>query len=335
MNRTLPAGWDEDLPVFTPRDGPVATRSASGAALNALAEKIPALMGGSADLAPSNKTIIQSSHDFQKESTDGRNIRFGVREHAMAGILSGMALHKGIIPYGGTFLVFADYMRPAMRCACLMNLPVIYVFTHDSISVGEDGPTHQPVEHLAGLRLMPGMTVIRPADANETVVAWKVALRLQSPAALILSRQKLPVIDRTNAAGPEGVEKGAYVVSEATGPVELIIMATGAEVHDALAAQTILAERGVSARVVNMPSWELFEQQTESYKQSVLPPGGTPRLAVEAGVGFGWERYIGDRGETICMTTYGASAPGAVLREAYGFTPDHIAARARALVERG
>jgi transketolase len=292
-------------------------------------------MGGSADLAPSNKTLIESSHDFQKTDYTGRNIRFGVREHAMGAILSGMALHGGIRPYGGTFLVFADYMRSPIRLAALMKLPVVYVFTHDSIAVGEDGPTHQPVEHIASLRIIPGLRVIRPADATETAEAWKAALRSQSnPTALILSRQKLPVIDRTTYASAEGLAKGAYILSDNGAKPDIILIATGSEVHLALAAQTQLKEKGIFARVVSMPSWELFEETDQEYRDTVLPPDVSARLVVEAAISMGWERYAGAKGRVIGMIGFGASAPGGILMEKFGFTAENIVQKAMKLLER-
>lgn len=323
----LKDGWDADLPHF---EGSVATRAASGKVLNAIAGKVHALVGGSADLAPSNKTYIESSHEFQKNKYDGRNIRFGVREHAMGGILSGMALHKGIRPYGGTFLVFADYMRPSIRLACLMKLPVIYVFTHDSIAVGEDGPTHQPVEHLAGLRAIPDLIVIRPADAVETAQAWRTAIEsVDSPVALILSRQKLPVLDRSIYGPAEGLANGAYILSDSEGSdsegkPDIILIASGSEVHIALTAAGILANQGVSVRVVNMPSWELFEKMPQEYKDKVLLPDVEKRIAVEAGIPMGWERYVGGAGAIIGITGFGVSAPGRLVMEKFGFTPENI-----------
>lgn len=331
----LPKGWDGNLPDFSKTEGPIATRAASGKVLNALAQNLPSLMGGSADLAPSNKTVIESSHDFQKNDYTGRNIRFGVREHAMGAILSGMALHGGIRPYGGTFLVFADYMRSPIRLAALMKLPVVYVFTHDSIAVGEDGPTHQPVEHIASLRIIPGLRVIRPADATETAEAWKAALRSQSnPTALILSRQKLPVIDRTTYASAEGLAKGAYILSDNGGKPDIILIATGSEVHLALTAQAQLKEKGISARVVSMPSWELFEETDQEYRDTVLPPDVSARLVVEAAIPMGWERYAGANSRIIGMTGFGASAPGGILMEKFGFTAENIVQKAMKLLER-
>lgn len=325
MKGVLKDGWDADLPDFSTSDGPIATRAASGKVLNAIAEKVPELIGGSADLAPSNKTIIETSHDFQKNMYSGRNIRFGVREHAMGGLLSGMALHKGLRPYGGTFLVFADYMRPSLRLAGLMKLPVTYILTHDSIAVGEDGPTHQPVEHLTSLRAIPGLTVIRPADATETAAAWRQAIKTtDGPVALILSRQKLPVLDRTSYRSADGLENGAYVLADTDGKPDIILIATGSEVHIALEAGKNLAQKGVAARIVSMPSWELFEKTSKEYKDKVLLPDVTARIAVEAGLPMGWERYVGNTGSVIGMMGFGASAPGGTVMENFGFTAENI-----------
>ncbi|MCP4350173.1 MAG: transketolase [Desulfobacterales bacterium] len=336
VNATLKDEWDAALPDFSKTDGPVATRAASGKVLNAIAEKVPTLIGGSADLAPSNKTLIESSHDFQGNKYEGRNIRFGVREHAMAGIMSGMALHKGVIPFGGTFLVFADYMRPSIRVACLMKLPVIYVFTHDSIAVGEDGPTHQPVEQMASLRIIPGMTVIRPADAAETAEAWKTAIMSDSgPVALILSRQKLPVLDRTLYNPADKLANGAYTLADSQGNPDIILIATGSEVHTALEAKKLLEEKGVAVRVVNMPSWELFEKTSQEYKDKVLLPHVTVRIAIEAGHPMGWERYVGDGGTVIGMGSFGASAPGGEVMKKFGFTPENIVKKATELLKIG
>jgi len=334
MAGELPPGWDAALPVFKPEDGPMATRAASGKVLNAIAPRLPTLIGGSADLAPSTKTYLEGLGDFGAEDRLGRNLHFGVREHAMGGILNGMALHGGVIPFGGTFLVFSDYMRPSIRMAAMMGLHVIYVFSHDSLWIGEDGPTHQPVEQLAALRAIPNLTVIRPADANETVVAWRVALEQRSgPVALILSRQSLPILDRTSLAPAEGLVRGAYVLAEAEGGrPDLILIATGSEVHLALEAQKLLAERGVRARVVNMPSWELFDRQPESYRRAVLPPEVTARLAIEAGVSQGWHRYVGPAGDVLGIERFGASAPYKVLQEKFGFTAEDVAQRALALL---
>ncbi|MCX7597296.1 MAG: transketolase, partial [Armatimonadetes bacterium] len=314
----------------------MATREASGKALNAIAPLVPALMGGSADLAPSTKTIIEGAGDFSAENPTGRNMHFGVREHAMGAIANGMALHGGLIPYVGTFLVFSDYMRPPIRLAAMMGLRVIYVFTHDSIGVGEDGPTHQPIEQLAALRAIPNLTVIRPSDAAETAQAWRAALLNKTgPTALILTRQKLPAVERAAGVGAEGLLRGAYVVwqSGAARP-QILLLATGSEVAPAVEAARILAAEGIAARVVAMPSWQLFEAQTRKYRNSVLSPGVRARLAVEAGVRLGWDRYVGPRGDVICMTRFGASAPESVLMKQFGFSAENIAARARALLKR-
>jgi transketolase len=337
MSGELPAGWDAGLPTFRPEDGPMATRVASGKVLNAIAPHLPTLIGGSADLAPSCNTYLKGYGDFSADNRSGRNFHFGVREHAMAGILSGMALHGGIIPYGGTFLVFSDYMRPSIRLAAMMEIPVIYVFTHDSIGLGEDGPTHQPIEQLAALRAIPHLTVIRPADASETVVAWRVALeRCEGPVALLFTRQSLPVLDRAILAPADGLARGAYVLAEAAGgQPDVILIATGSEVHPTLAARERLAEQGVRTRVVNMPSWELFERQPQFYRDAVLPPEVTARLAIEAGVPQGWHRYVGDGGDVIGIERFGASAPYKVLWEKYGFTAENIAARALEMLGRG
>jgi transketolase len=329
----LPRGWDTDLLTFKPEDGAVATRAASGKTLNALAQRVPTLLGGSADLAPSNNTFLKGLPEFQKGHYDGRNLRFGVREHAMGAIMSGLFLHGGIRPYGGTFLVFADYVRPAIRVAALMKLPLIFVFTHDSIAVGEDGPTHQPVEHLASLRAIPNVTVLRPCDANETVAAWVQAIRTNSsPVVLALSRQNLPVLDPQQTGGR--LARGGYVLSDCQGKPDILLIGTGAEVHLALKAQKILAEKKIAARVVNMPSWELFEQNDEDYKKEVFPPDVTARLAVEAGVPMGWERYVGDKGKVIGMTGFGASAPGSTVLAKFGFSAENVAAQAEEMVNK-
>jgi transketolase len=333
MSGFLTPGWDEKMPQFSVADGPIATRAASGKVLNAIADKIPTLIGGSADLAPSNKTYMDISHEFQNHTYDGRNIRFGVREHAMAGIMSGMFLHNGLRPYGGTFLVFADYMRPAIRAASLMNLPMIYVFTHDSIAVGEDGPTHQPVEQLASLRAIPGLTVIRPADASETVQAWRHAVKnTRGPVALILSRQKLPVLNRDTTEN--GLDNGAYTLADCEGKPDIILIATGSEVHIALEAQKRLALKNIAARVVSMPSWELFERIPQEYKDRVLLPDVTVRLAIEAGSPMGWERYVGNRGAVIGISEFGASAPGGTVMKQYGFTPENIVQKVMELLKK-
>ena len=327
----LPADWESHLPAFSPPEGPIATRAASGTVLNAVATSVTNLIGGSADLAPSNKTFLNGVPEFQKSSYAGRNIRFGVREHAMTAIMSGMMLHGGVRPYGGTFLVFADYMRPAIRLASLMGLPVIYVFTHDSIAVGEDGPTHQPVEHLASLRGIPGLTVIRPADATETAEAWRQAvLSKDKPVALVLTRQKLPVLDRKQMPPAVELAKGAYVLADCDGAPDIILMASGSEVHLALAAAGVLEEKGIAARVVSMPSWELFEAMPASYREQVLPAEVTVRLAVEAGLPMGWDRYVLGPDRVVGVSTFGASAPGPVVVTLYPLSVRQSASLSRA-----
>ena len=325
----FPEGWENDLPDFSDSTKAIATRSASGKMLNAIAEKLHNIIGGSADLAPSNNTIINSSHDCQKGSYDGRNIRFGVREHAMGAILSGISLHKGLIPFGGTFLVFSDYMRPSIRLAALMKLPVKYVFTHDSIAVGEDGPTHQPVEHVAALRSIPGLVVIRPCDANETAEAWKKAIKtVDRPVALILSRQNLTVLDRNKYGKADGLSKGAYILADTDGTPDLIIIATGSEIHISLDAKEKLLEKGIKTRVVSMPSKELFSECSQDYKDTVIPPSVKNRIIVEAGISMGWEGYAGEKGIIIGINTYGSSAPGGKVMKEYGFTSENIVEKA-------
>ena len=320
--------WDAGIPDFKGAK-PIATRAASGQVLNAIADKLPTLIGGSADLAPSNNTLLKASFDFQKGAYEGRNIRFGVREHAMGAILNGMALHKGVQPYGGTFLVFADYCRPAIRLAALMKLPVIYVFTHDSVAVGEDGPTHQPVEHFAALRAIPGLIVVRPADATETAAAWRLAIRsTMAPVALILSRQNLPVLDRSLYPSATMLSKGAYILSDPQRTPDVILIGTGSEVYFCLEAQALLAKKDVAARVVSMPSWELYEKTSQRYKDSVLPPKVTARVAVEAGIGLGWERYVGSTGAVIGINRFGASAPGSLVIKKYGIKASAIVSKA-------
>ena len=327
----LPQNWDEILPSFEAGQS-VATRKASGAVLNAIAKHVPALLGGSGDLAGSNNTDLAGAMDLTATDFSGRKIHFGVREHAMAGIMNGMALHGGIRPYGGTFLVFSDYMRPSIRLAALMEQPVIYVFTHDSIGLGEDGPTHQPVEHLMALRAMPNLTVVRPGDAAETAVAWRAALEnTHGPTALILTRQGIPTVDRQTYRAANGLLKGAYVLSDADDP-QVVLIGTGSEVQLALAAQAQLAEKGVAARVVSMPSWELFAAQTADYQQSILPPHIKARVSIEAGTTFGWERYIGDDGIAIGLDHYGASAPYKHIFEELGITAKRMVAAAMALL---
>lgn len=333
MSGFLTQGWDAKIPEFSVADGPMATRTASGKVLNTIAEKLPTLIGGSADLAPSNKTYMNAYPEFQKGAYHGRNIRFGVREHAMGAILSGMFLHNGLRPYGGTFLVFADYMRPAIRVASLMKLPIIYVFTHDSIAVGEDGPTHQPVEQLAGLRSIPGLTVIRPADASETAQAWRQAVKnTRGPVALILSRQKLPVLPPDPMEN--GLADGAYILTDCKGKPDIILIATGSEVHITLEAQKRLAQENVAVRVVSMPSWELFEQTPQEYKDRVLLPDVAVRLAIEAGSTMGWEHYVGNNAAIIGINGFGASAPGGTVMKQFGFTPENIVQKAMDLLRK-
>ncbi|KAB2959067.1 MAG: transketolase [Candidatus Methylomirabilis oxygeniifera] len=334
MSGQLPEGWAEKIPIFTPAGGGLATREASGKVLNAIASSLPTLIGGSADLTPSNNTYLKGGGDFQRSSPGGRNFHFGVREHAMGSILNGMALHQGVIPYGGTFLVFSDYVRPAIRVAALSHIHVIYVFTHDSIGLGEDGPTHQPIEHLSSLRAIPNLTVIRPADATETAVAWRAALEHRSgPVVLALTRQKLPTLDRTKFPPAELLLKGAYILADADqGHPRVILIATGSEVSLALEAWGRLVDQGIPARVVSMPSWELFDRQPEAYRDEVLPPAVTARLAIETGSPHGWHRYVGLRGGVIGMTRFGASAPYQVLLQQFGFTTEHVVSRAMELL---
>ena len=334
MEGVLPDGWDGDIPVFPPDVKGMASRVASGKVLNAVARKVHNLMGGSADLAPSNKTEITGETDFQPGAFKGRNLRFGVREHGMGAVLNGMALHGGIIPYGGTFLIFCDYMRPAIRLAALMDLKVIYIFTHDSIGLGEDGPTHQPVEQLATLRAIPNLTLLRPCDGNETSEAWKLALTLRGgPVALALTRQGLPTLDRTEYASPSNVRKGAYILKDfGSGTPDLILISTGSEIHITLAAATALREKGKTVRVVSMPSWELFDEQTAEYKAQVFPPEIKARISIEAGSSLGWHRFVGDGGETISLDRFGASAPSSFLFKEFGFSVENIVERAMGLV---
>lgn len=331
----LPEGWTDLLPAFDAAAGKVATRKASGKVLNAIASRLPTLIGGSADLAPSTDTNLDAYSSFEAAVRDGRNFHFGIREHAMGAVLNGMALTKGIIPYGATFLIFSDYMRPPMRLAAIMKLHEIFVFTHDSIGLGEDGTTHQPVEQLLGLRSVPGLVVIRPADANETVQAWRVALEMHNtPVALILTRQGLPVIDQKKYAPASGLEKGAYILSDSNGTPDVILIGTGSEVSLLLKAQEKLREQSVEARVVSMPSWELFDQQDGDYKEQVLPHTVRKRLAVEAGSPLGWLRYVTEEGDIIGIDRFGESAPGDEVMKEYGFNVENVVAKARALLSR-
>jgi transketolase len=331
LNGDLPTTWDEIMPSFEVGKS-VATRASSGQVLNALAPHVPALLGGSGDLSGSNNTKLKDETHLTRADFSGRYLHFGVREHGMGGILSGMALHGGVRPYGGTFLVFSDYMRPAIRLAAMMGLPVIYVFTHDSIGLGEDGPTHQPIEHLMSLRAIPNLTLIRPGDAWETAEAWKVALEHKNgPVALVLTRQGVPTLDRAELATADGLAKGAYVLSDAENP-QVILIGTGSEVHIALEAQKRLAEQGVAARVVSMPSWELFAAQSSAYQNSILPPQLKARVSIEAGATFGWERHIGDSGKAIGLDRFGASAPYKTIYEKLGLTAEAVAEAAFSLV---
>ncbi|MDN4493941.1 transketolase [Ureibacillus aquaedulcis] len=332
MNNELPADFDAEVPVYEAGKS-VATRSSSGDVINALAKKVPSFFGGSADLAGSNKTTIKGAGDFFPDTPEGRNIWFGVREFAMGAALNGMALHGGLNVFGGTFFVFSDYVRPAVRLSALMGLPVTYVFTHDSIAVGEDGPTHEPVEHLASLRAMPNLSVIRPADANESAEAWKLAVSSKNvPTVLVLSRQNLPVLDKSAELAKDGVAKGAYVVSPATKETpDAILIATGSEVSLAVEAQKQLLAEGIDASVVSMPSMDRFEQQSADYKESVLPKAVTKRLAIEMGSSFGWHKYTGFEGDILAIDKFGASAPGEIVIEQYGFTVENVVAKVKAL----
>jgi transketolase len=335
MEKVLPEGWDMDLPEFPADDEGMATRVASGKVLNTLANRISELVGGSADLAPSNKTWIDGSPSFQYNSRDGRNFNFGVREHAMGAIINGMVVHGGVIPYGGTFFVFSDYMRPAVRISALSNYPSIWVFTHDSIGLGEDGPTHQPVEHLAALRAIPNLIVIRPADANEVTEAWKVAIsRRNGPTALIFSRQNVPTLDRKMFSPASELNKGAYVLANfGDGKPQLLLMASGTEIYLVIDAAKRLAAKGITVRVISFPSWELFESQDEVYQNSVLLPDVHARLAVEAGVSMGWERWVGDKGAIIGVERFGASAPYKKLYQEFGLSVDNIISCAKSLLQ--
>ncbi len=349
MNSILPKDWDKDIPVFPPDSKGLATRAAGGRVINTIASHVPSIIGGSSDLNPSTNTAMKGRGNFQSPGSgdevvqgsvsgpwgyEGANIAFGVREHAMGSILNGMALHGGLIPFGSTFLIFSDYLRPAIRLAALMKLHVIYIFTHDSIALGEDGPTHQPVEQLAGLRAIPGLVVIRPADANETTEAWRVAMEhREGPVAIILTRQNVPVIDRTQFSPASGLRKGAYILSDSPpDKPEIILIATGSEVHLALEVYEKLKADGIAARIVSMPSWELFEQQPETYRKEALPPEVTKRISIEAGATQGWHRYVGLEGEAIGIDHFGASAPMKILLKEFGFTSENILDRGRALL---
>ncbi|MGO4887654.1 transketolase [Anaerobacillus sp. MEB173] len=333
INNELPAGWDANVPVYEAGKDNVATRSSSGEAINAFAKTVPQLFGGSADLASSNKTLIKDEANYNAEDYSGRNVWFGVREFAMGAALNGMALHGGVKAFGATFFVFSDYLRPAIRLAALMKLPVTYVFTHDSIAVGEDGPTHEPVEQLQSLRAMPGLSVIRPGDSNETIAAWKVALESKDePTALVLTRQNLMTLEGTAQHAYEGVKKGAYVVSKAKGEAVALLLATGSEVPLAVEAQQALEKEGIYASVVSMPSWDRFEKQSAEYKESVIPKAVKARLGIEMGSSLGWHKYVGDQGDILAIDEFGASAPGELLIEKYGFTVENIVSKVKAML---
>jgi transketolase len=335
QRRELPAGWDRDLPSFPPDPKGIAGRDASGEVLNALAQNIPWFLGGSADLAPSNKTLLKfpGAGDFEAETPAGRNLHFGIREHAMAATVNGLSLSK-LRAFGATFFIFSDYARPAIRLSALMELPTIFVFTHDAMGDGEDGPTHQPVEQLISMRAIPGLVVLRPADANEVVEAYRYVLQLRhQPAVIALSRQPLPTFDRSKYASAAGVARGAYVMADSPGgPPEIILIASGSEVSLIVDAHEELASQGIRSRVVSMPSWDIFEHQPQSYRDDVLPPEVKARVAVEQGSVLGWDRYVGPGGQVIGMKTFGASAPLKELQRKFGFEPGRVAAAAKELL---
>ncbi len=332
----LPEGWDEDIPDFAPEKAPMATRSASGAVIQAIASKVTNLVSGAADLYPSTDAYIKGGGDLTGDNFEARNIHYGIREHAMGALLNGMVLHRGMIPFGSTFLIFYDYMRPPVRLAALMKVPMLMVYTHDSVGLGEDGPTHQPVEMLAGMRSVPNLWAVRPADANETAYAWRMALtRRDGPTCLILSRQKLPIFNRSEVAPAEGVMRGAYTLAEADGgKPDLILIATGSEVQLALQARPTLQEQGIKTRVVSMPCWELFEEQDQSYQDEVLPPDVERRISIEAASPMGWRKWVGSKGSIIAVETFGASAPAEIIFEKYGFTVDNVVQHGLALMHR-
>jgi transketolase len=335
MKGELPEGWDKDLPVFKAGEDKLATRASSGKVLNAIAKTVPNLIGGSADLFSSNKNYVNDAGDFGPDNYAGRNIWFGVREFAMGAALNGMALHGGVKVQGGTFFVFSDYLKPAIRLSALMKAPVTYVFTHDSIAVGEDGPTHEPIEQLAGLRALPNLSVIRPADANEVQAAWRLAVESkETPTALVLTRQNVPTLPGTAENAYEGVKRGAYVVSKGEKETpDALLIATGSEVSLAIEAQAVLKEKGIDVNVISMPSWDRFEAQDEAYKESVLPSGVKARLAIEMASSLGWEKYVGDQGDVLAIDKFGASGNGDVLVKEYGFTVENVVSRVEALVK--
>jgi transketolase len=326
----LPDGWEAALPSFTPDDGAMATRAAGGKVLQALSDAVPELVGGSADLAPSTSTLMKKYGPIEADEFAGRNFHFGIREHGMGAVLNGIAVHGGLRPFGATFMVFSDYMRPSVRLAAIMGLPVVYVWTHDSVWLGEDGPTHQPVEHLMSLRAMPRLDCMRPCDANETADAWWSALsRRDGPTAIMLTRQGVPTLEATRGGG---ARRGAYVLAEASGGLDAIVMASGSEVHDALAARETLQAEGLGVRVVSMPCWELFERQDRAYREQVLPSDCPARVSIEAGITFGWERYLGPEGRAIGIDRFGASAPGKIVARELGLSPEAVCGAVRAVV---
>ena len=337
LTRSASDGWNSDLSdLFKGQDKPIATRQASGQVMNLIAAKVHSLMGGSADLAPSTKAILKERGHLGPDNYGGHNMHFGVREHAMGAVANGLALHGGIIPYTATFLIFYDYMRPPVRLAALMGLRVIFIFSHDSVGLGEDGPTHQPIEQLAGLRAVPNLMTIRPADAAETAEAWQVALeRRDGPTALILTRQKLPLLNQPGLAAADGLRRGGYILWQASDEPDIAIIASGSEVAIALEAGRALKEKGVKARIVSLPSWELFDAQPIKYRNSVLPPGLKARISIEAAAAIGWERYVGLDGIVIGLNRFGASAPGKVIYEQFGLTAERITSEAIRLLQRG
>ncbi|MFQ6029746.1 MAG: transketolase C-terminal domain-containing protein, partial [Dehalococcoidia bacterium] len=333
----LPSGWDQDLSqIFAEADRPIATREASGRVMNAIVERVHSFIGGSADLAPSTRTLLNGHGDYGVGEYRGHNLHFGVREHAMGSVANGMALHGGTIPYTATFLIFSDYMRPAIRLGALMEQRVVYVFTHDSIGLGQDGPTHQPIEQLQGLRAIPNLVVLRPADAHETTEAWRLAVTREGPTALALSRQNLPILDQSSlGSAREGVPRGGYTLWEADDQPQVIVIATGSEVPIALEGGQLLKEQGIAARVVSMPSCELFDAQPEEYRHRVLPPQIRARVSIEAGTPQGWERYVGLDGTAIGVPHFGASAPSEVLYEKFDLTSQRVVDEAVKLIQRG
>jgi transketolase len=332
QHRQLPEGWAKALPTFETDAKGLASRDASATVLNVVAEHVPWLIGGSADLAPSTKTRLTfaTAGELSSQNYGGRNLHFGIREHAMSAVLNGLSLCK-VRPYGSGFLIFTDYARPAMRLSALMEIPVIYIMTHDSIGLGEDGPTHQPIEQLASLRAVPGLITIRPADANEVTEAWRVIMQLRhAPVVLVLSRQALPTLDRSKYAPASGVARGAYILADAGhGRPQVLLLASGSEVSLCIAAYEQLMAEGIEARVISMPSWEIFEQQSQDYRDHIIPPAVTARVSVEQASTFGWASYLGATGQSIGMRTFGASAPLKALQQRFGFTPEHVVAAAK------